>query len=181
MKTSRVDFRSKTVAYFGDAPRILNFKNSGCVPEMRYSLDPLVLFLRFLGSGLLLFGFFLSGLFLGDRFLALESGGSRCLGRLDQLFGSFYIVRKRSLLLFGKRSHKFLEFLQSWNRLRNCIRRAEVGNAELVVGLSHLWVVFDGLLESVGGFLGPAPVCQHCAKIVIALARAWRIQLCSFL
>src|SRR5437016_2838156 len=146
-----------------------------------FPIKSLVLFLGFLSSGLLLFGFFLSGLFLGDRFLALESGRSGCLGRLDQLLGSFNIVGKRSLLLFGERSHKLLEFLQSRNRLRNCIWGAEVGNAELVVSLSHLGVVFDGFLESVGGFLGPAPVCQHCAKIVIALACAWRIQLCSFL
>src|SRR6266571_3104722 len=110
-------------------------------------LDPLILLLRLLGSGLLLFGFFLSGLFLGDRFLALESGRSGCLGRLDQLLGSFNIVGKRSLLLFGERSHKLLEFLQSRNRLRNCIWGAEVGNAELVVSLSHLGVVFDGFLE----------------------------------
>src|SRR5437762_5819028 len=151
------------------------------VIDRRYSLDPLILLLRFLGSGLLLFGFFLSGLFLGDRFVALESGRSRCLGCLDQLLGGFDVIRKRSLLLFGKRSHNLLEFLESRNRLRNRIRRAEVGNAELVVSLSHLGVVFDGFLESVGGFLAPAPVCQHCAKIVIALACAWRIQLCSFL
>src|SRR5438876_11410138 len=141
-------------------------------------LDPLILLLRFLGSGLLLFGFFLSGLFLGDRFVALESGRSRCLGCLDQLLGGFDVIRKRSLLLFGKRSDKLLEFLQSRDRLRNCIRRAEVGNAELVVSLSQLGVVFDGFLESVGGLLAPAPVCQYFAKIVIALACAWRMQLC---
>src|SRR2546422_80365 len=132
---------------------------SPAVLDRRYSLlrNHVLLSFCFLSSRLLLFSFFLSGFFLGDRFLALVSGRSSSLSSIDQLLGSFEIIRKRPLLLFGHGSHNLLEFLQRGNRLRDCVRRTEVGNTELIVGLSHLRVIFDCLLESLVGRLLEEP------------------------
>src|SRR5437016_3440122 len=134
--------------------------------------EALVLLLSFLGVSFLLFSFFLCRLFFRDGFFALVARGSRSLGRFDQLFGCFS-VRPRGL-------HREKLF-QNRNRIGNCIGLAKVRNSELIVSLSHLRVVLDGFLESFGGFLRPSAICQNRAKIVIALARARRIQLSGLL
>src|SRR5207253_2899929 len=104
--------------------------------------------------------FLLCSLFLGDGFLALVGSRSSLLRSSDQLCSSLDVISEWGLLLFGHRGHELLELFKSGNRIRNRIRLAEVGNAELVVSLSHSWVVLDGFLERIGSFLGPSAVGQ---------------------
>src|SRR5689334_18094015 len=104
-----------------------------------------------------------SGFLFSDRLVALVAGRGGRLGSFDQLLGGISI-RSGGL--------ERQEFLECRDRLRNRVRRSEVGNTELVISRSHRGVQLNRLFECLGSVLGFAFIRQHSAEVVIALAGA---------